>query len=452
MAMKLCVIGGGGLRTPLLIRGLLARTDRLPVREVCLLDVNMAALGLIKPLIEEALSAAGRPFRVIYTADAPMAIAGSAFVLSTVRVGGIESRIIDEQVAMQHGVLGQETTGAGGFAYALRSIPAMLTYAELMRRHAPNAWLINFSNPAGLITQALTQYGGVKAFGICDTPPMTLKAVAGLLGVPDGEIVPRYAGLNHLGWFTGLSYRGQDLLPKLLGRVSELRKVPELAMFHPALIASLKALPTEYLYFFYYRDQAVANLQRAGRTRGEVILDQNRRFRDAMAVVAPGHDTGHWPVYYRYLSERQGTYMQSESGAAAPMEAHPEQEGYEGVALGMIESIVLGLNRIMIANVPNGSTIPELGPADVVEVPCTMTVAGPVPVYPGCLPAHALGLVQTVKAYERLTVEAAVEGSIEKGVLALSLHPLVGSYPLAASLMEAYVDRHAAHLPQFRKE
>jgi len=449
--MKLTVLGGGGVRTPLLIRGLLARQDELHVDELVLLDPDRQALDLMGHLVSEAVARAGSPFRLRFTQNEAEAVEGADFVLSTLRVGGIQARILDEQVGFRHGVLGQETVGAGGFAYALRSIPVMLRYADLIGRLAPTAWLINFSNPAGLITEALTRYGGIKAFGICDTPPSTLKALAQMLGVPFAQLRPEYLGLNHLGWFRALHYQGRDLMPEVLARAEELRGLEELSMFDPGLIRTLGMVPTEYLYFFYYRDRVLANMKASGKTRGEVILDQNRRFFQAMAAAHSGGAESYWPTYYQYLTERQGTYMRAESGAGGQAEAHPEQEGYEGVALGMMTSIVLGQNRVMIANVPNRDSIPDLGEHDVVEVPCTLTASGPVPLTAGRLPAHGAGLVQTIKAYERLTVEAAVEGSRSKALAALTIHPLVGSYPLAEAVLDDYLAAHSAYLPQFQR-
>lgn len=449
--MKLTVLGGGGVRTPLLVRGLLARQQELRVDELVLMDPDEQALDLVGLLVKEAVAAAGNPFRVTFTTDPEGAIEGASFVLTTMRVGGIRARIVDEKIGFKHGVLGQETTGAGGFAYALRSIPVMLRYAELIRRLAPDAWLINFSNPAGLITEALTRYGGIKAFGICDTPPMTLKALARLLEVPWEEVRPDYLGLNHLGWFRGLYYKGQDLMPRVLAQAERLRELEELRMFDPGLVRTLGMVPTEYLYFFYYRDQVVANMKATGKTRGEVILDQNERFFAAMAKARSEGATSYWPTYYAYLTERQGTYMRAESGVGGLAETHPEQEGYEGVALGMMSSMVRGLNRTMIANVPNRGAIADLGENDVVEVPCTLTASGPVPMATGRLPAHGVGLVQTIKAYERLTVEAAVEGSYAKALAALTIHPLVGSYPLAEAILNDYLSAHADYLPQFKR-
>jgi 6-phospho-beta-glucosidase len=448
--MKLAVVGGGGVRTPLLVRGLLARQNDLHVDELVLLDPDAEALELIGLVVKEALNKAGNPFRFRLTHDAEEAITGADFVLTTLRVGGIQARIVDEQIGFKHGVLGQETTGAGGFAYALRTIPVMLHYAALVRKLAPNAWLINFSNPAGLITEALTRYGGIKAFGICDTPPMTLKALAHMLTVPAAELRPDYLGLNHLGWFRGLHHRGRDLMPEVIARVEDLSGLEELRMFDPQLIRTLGMVPTEYLYFFYYRDRVLANLKASGKTRGEVILDQNHRFFQAMREARYQRVASYWPVYYDYLAERQGTYMRAESGVGGQAEARPEEEGYEGVALGMMTSIVQGLNQIMIANVPNCGAIAELGESDVVEVPCTLTASGPVPLTAGRLPSHGLGLVQTIKAYERLTVEAAMEGSREKALTALTIHPLVGSYPLAEAIFDDYLTAHARYLPQFK--
>jgi 6-phospho-beta-glucosidase len=465
--MKLTFIGAGGVRTPLVIQSLLAFQERLPLTQVCLMDIDAERLELMR-LASQPRLAKRAAFELEWTTDARQAIAGSDFIVTTFRSGGLESRVIDEQVPLKYGVLGQETTGPGGFAMALRTIPVMLETVRLIRELAPGAWLLNFTNPAGMVTEAITRVAGFeRAVGICDNPAAMLRSVAGFLGVEPDHLFPEYFGLNHLGWLRAIYLDGEDQTPRIIQALKE-RKVhfPGLP-FATGLIEALGAIPNEYLYFFYYPQQCVENLQSAGESRAQQILPFNR---ELFANLRQIRDEEASPlsveaVYSHYLEQRHGTYMTLETGEPAHGErepggdghARPEPadpideaaEGYSAVALSVIAALTRG-QAALILNVPNRGALAGMADDDVVEVTCYAGRGVIRPIALGQLPDHALGLMKMVKAYERLTIQAAVEGSYTLAVKALALHPLVPSYETAKAILDDYLAQHGDYFPSLR--
>jgi 6-phospho-beta-glucosidase len=462
--MKLTFIGAGGVRTPLVIQSLLHFQDRLPLKIVCMMDIDGERLGLMQLASKPRL--AGRAnFEVEWTTDARRAIAGSDFIVTTFRVGGMESRVIDEQVPLKYGVLGQETTGPGGFAMALRTIPVMLDYVRLVRELAPGAWLLNFTNPAGMVTEAITRVAGYeRAVGICDNPAAMLRGIAALLDVKPERLFPEYYGLNHLGWLGAVYLEGVDLVPRIIQALKEGHASLPGLPFDAGFIETLGAIPNEYLYFFYSPQECVENLLRAGESRAQQILPFNlelfanlRQIRDEEASPLSVEST-----YARYLDQRHGTYMTLETGEPSHLQSQGENhleggaagdrisesaEGYSAVALNVIEALV-GNSAALILNVPNRGAVPGMADDDVVEVTCHVGSGVVRPIAVGPIPDHALGLMKTVKAYERLTIQAAVEGSYALAAKALALHPLVPSYNIARAILDDYRNGHGDYFPE----
>jgi 6-phospho-beta-glucosidase len=457
--MKLTFLGAGGVRTPLVIQSLLSFQERLPLERVCLMDIDSERLELMR-LASQPRLAPGAAFELEWTTDPRRAIEGADFVVTTLRAGGMQSRLIDEQVPLRHGVLGQETTGPGGFAMALRTIPVILDYVRLIRELAPDAWLLNFTNPAGMLTEAVTRAAGFeRAAGICDNPSAMLRAAAGFLQVEPRRLFPEYFGLNHLGWLRALYLDGVDQVPGIIQALKQTgAQIPHLP-FDTGLIESLGMIPNEYLYFFYSPRESVDNLLKAGQSRAAQILPFNdelyeslRRIRDEAAD--PGTIES---VYARYLDRRGGTYMTLETGAQAPNGTGPaaardqaeaitqSAEGYSAVALELIEALT-GRAGVPILNVPNRGALPGMADDDVVEVTCHAGQGVLRPLAMGALPDHALGLMKSVKAYERLTIQAALEGSYSLALKALTLHPLVPSFETARSILDDYILRHGSAL------
>lgn len=427
--MKLAIIGGAGLRTPLLVHGL--STSRLPIDEIALYDPDASRLAAVAPLAQ----AVAGDLRVHPCASSRECVTGASYVFTSIRVGGIEGRARDEQTAIAHGIVGQETVGPGGFAMAMRTIPHMVEYARDVERWAPDAWIINFTNPVGIITQAVRTATSARIIGICDTPTELFEETAHALGLPSAECYFDYVGLNHLGWIREVYHRGRPQLHRLWDAPETLRSIYRAPLFEPDFLRGLRLLPTEYVYYYYRPRDAYENVRRAGRSRGMVIQDLNRRLFDDLA--RPGVDGV--AVYEAYLAARNASYMQIESGADAPRRPSPwaALTGYDRIALSVVEAIHGSTRSVIPLNVANGGNIPELEPGDVVEVPCLVTGNGAWPLHVGALPAQVRDLVVRVKAYERHTVRAALEGGDAAARDALSINPLVPDAATAARLVDA---------------
>jgi 6-phospho-beta-glucosidase len=460
--VKLTFIGAGGARTPLVIQSILHSQDRLPLTQLCLMDTDAERLDLMRVASRPRLAATTPAFEIAWTTDPRRAIEGADFIVMTFRAGLMQSRVVDEQVPLKYGVLGQETTGPGGFAMALRTIPTLLNYVRLIRELAPSAWLLNFTNPAGMVTEAVTRVAGFeRAVGICDNPAAMLRAAAAALNVPVRRLFPEYYGLNHLGWLRAIYLDGVDQKPALLQKLKANGGHAFGLPFDLGFIESLDAFPNEYLYFFYYPKQSVDNLLRAGQSRAQQILPFNDALYDGLRRI---RDEAEDPsaveaVYARYLRQRHETYMTLETGAAAHgrlqaasdrEEIAASAEGYSAVALDVIEALTGEHGAAPILNVPNRGALPGMADDDVVEVTCYVGNGVIRPIAQGALPDHALGLMKSVKAYERLTIQAAVEGSYTLALKALALHPLVPSYETARQILDDYIARHGDYFPTLR--
>jgi 6-phospho-beta-glucosidase len=452
--MKLTLIGGGGVRTPLMVDGLVRWQNDVPIEKLVLYDSNPEKLETIGGLVSHLVNEKGSPFEVEVTSNIRKAVIGADFIYTAIRVGGDEGRVVDERVPLKYGIIGQETTGPGGFAMALRTIPVMLEYAKVIEELAPNAWLINFTNPSGLITEALEKHTKLKVIGICDAPSSMKLEVAKFLKKQADDIRINYFGLNHLGWVDSILAEGKDYLPEIIENYNQFIKgYPHMSCFSEDLVRTLNLLPNEYLYYFYYREQVVDNINKSNNTRGEQIVKLNRILLDKLKdKVKQGNLQEALNIYEEIMSERSSSYMSTETGGKHGEEPVAlESEGYDGLAMSILSSISQNKKRTLILNVPNQGVIPELNDDDVVEVSCLLDGNGPVPLSVGKIPTQVKGLVQTVKEYERLTIEAAVNGDYECAVMALAIHPLVNSYSLAKSILEDYLIQHKQYLPQFKR-
>ncbi|MER7072977.1 6-phospho-beta-glucosidase [Terrabacter sp. NPDC000476] len=455
--MKLVVLGGGGFRVPLVHGALLRDTAERRVTEVVLHDTDPTRLAVVQQVLaaQAEAGAASRPAHlppptVTATTDLDAALPGADFVFSAMRVGGLEGRTADERIALDLGLLGQETTGPGGVGYGLRTVPVALDVARRVQRLAPDAWVINFTNPAGLVTQAMQTVLGDRVVGICDSPLGLATRAAGALGHPLDDLEIDYAGLNHLGWLTALRHDGRDLLPGLLADDAALGGIEEGQLFGTDWLRSLGALPNEYLFYYYCTREAIAQISGAHETRGEFLAGQQADFYAAVAAD-PGAAWQRWDAVRR---ERNATYMQEtregDDGTHERAEADVEGGGYEGVALALMAAIARDEPARLILNVRNGGTVACLPPDAVVEVPCRVDASGPAPLPVSPLPGHALGLVQQVKAVDELVIAAVTQGSAALAVQAFALHPLVDSVGVARELLAAYRRRLPEHYAALR--
>ncbi len=455
--MKIVVIGGAGVRTPLLMPALARRQERLDLRQVVLVDRDEARLELMAPLIQHAAQRHNATFDLSWTTEAAEALTGADAVITTIRVGGEEARVLDERIARRHGVLAQETTGVGGFAMALRSIPVIAEYAQMMREMCPHAWLLNFTNPAGLVAQAMvTQFPDLKVAGICDTPMGLQSAVAHAFQRRPDQVSARFFGLNHLSWLAEAVIDGENVVPRIVADPELASRIEELSLFEPGLLRLLGILPNEYLYFYYYRERAVANIASAEETRGEQVRRLSRELIQELREIDPAaNPTSAHHRYQRYLHSRHGSYLAMETGGAIQhqgdreTESDPqaEGEGYAGVALDILAPA--GKLAEVVANVPNGGAIPGMRADDAVEVTCHRDATGLHPVPFERVPEEELLLMQTVKQYERLTVEAIRTHSRQSAIEALMTHPLIGSYSLAEGLLSDILKVHRQYVGEW---
>ncbi|TCP54945.1 6-phospho-beta-glucosidase [Tamaricihabitans halophyticus] len=434
--MKLVVLGGGGFRVPLIHASLLDDPDRL-VDELVLHDVDESRLQAIVAVLDG--QAAGRAWRpkLRVSTDLDTALGGADIVFSAIRVGGLAGRTRDERVALEHGLLGQETVGVGGICYGLRTIPIALDIAERIRRLAPDAWLINFTNPAGMVTEAVSAVLGDRVVGICDSPVGLCRRVAAALEVPYEQTWFDYVGLNHLGWLRGALVHGKDRLPDLLTDDVALASFEEGRLFGASWLRTLGAIPNEYLHYYYFARESVAQLENQQDTRGEFLHRQQADFY-ARATEQPAEALAQWQ---RTRAEREHTYLAEAreiAGAGERTACDVDGGGYERVAYDLMSAIVANRPSTLILNVRNRSAVSTLDPNAIVELPCLVDGNGPRPIATGGLDGATAGLVQQVKAVERTTIEAAVSRSRRTALRALAEHPLVDSVAAAESALDGY--------------
>ncbi|WP_053627151.1 6-phospho-beta-glucosidase [Streptomyces sp. XY511] len=450
--MRLTILGGGGFRVPLVYGALLGDHAEGRVSHVTLYDEDPDRLAAMTRVLADLAAAAAVPDAPAVTAtrDLEEALRGADFVFSAIRVGGLEGRAADERVALAEGVLGQETVGAGGVAYGLRTVPVARAIARRIARVAPEAWVINFTNPAGLVTEAMAEELGDRVIGICDSPVGLGRRIARLLGARPEEAWIDYVGLNHLGWVRGLRIGGRDELPRLLVDTKALESFEEGRLFGAEWLRSLGAIPNEYLHYYYFNRDTVRAYQEAGQTRGAFLRDQQRGFyaEAGRAGLPAGAALAAWD---RTRAEREATYMaenREAAGVGERDESDLESGGYEKVALALMRAIARDERATLILNVRNGSTLSVLDAGAVIEVPCLVDANGAHPMGVEQLPLHAVGLVTAVKAVEREILAAAASGSRADAVKAFALHPLVDSVAVARRLVDGYAQAHPglAHL------
>jgi len=413
--VKICVVGAGSTYTPELVSGL----SRLDVSEVALHDIDAERLDVVGSLAARMLARQGFGGDLVMTGDLDRALEGADFVLIQIRVGGQAARLADETVPLACGCIGQETTGAGGFAKALRTVPVVLEIAARAReRAAPGAWIVDFTNPVGIVTRALLD-AGHRAVGLCNVAIGFQRSFAGLLGVEPERLVVDQVGLNHLTWVRGVRLDGQDVLPTLLAAHGDtLASQVELPR---RLLDELGAVPSYYLRYFYAHDQVLAE-QRDGIPRATTVAEIESEllemYRDPALTEKPA------------LLERRGGAFYSEA------------------AIGLVSSLRSG-GGVHVVDIRNDGTLKGLAADDVVEVPAAVDRNGPVALPQAPLAPELLGLVQHVAAYERLAAKAARTGDLAVAHKALLTHPLIGQFELAEELLELLLAAGAEHLPRF---
>lgn len=422
--MKITVIGGGSTYTPELISGLLGRAEQLGLREVCLMDIDAERLAVVGGFAQRMAAAGGAQFVVSLTTDRAAALDGATFVATQLRVGGMAARREDEALGKRWGLIGQETTGVGGFAKALRTVPVLLEIAHEMRARCPDAWMINFTNPSGLVTEALQRYAPeVRSIGLCNAPINLVMRVARQLGADPAAVRLEYLGLNHLSWLTGATVDGEDVWPAVFGRyLDELRASDDPAC-PPYLAEALGAEPSYYLHYFYRTGAALAHQQAAAQSRAEQVIEVERallrQYADPMLTSMPAE-----------LMLRGGAF-------------------YSTAAAQLIDALHNDTGSVQVVNTRNGGAAPGW-PADwVAELPCRIDAAGAHPLPAAPLPPLAESLVRAVKAYELLTAEAAMRGDRALALQALVANPLGPDADQAPALFDELLRVNRGLLPRF---
>jgi len=411
--LNLTVIGGGSTYTPELIEGFILHRDTLPIRRLTLMDIAPERLEVVGGLARRMLDGTG--IEVVLTQDHDAACDGADFVLTQFRVGGMAARAQDEHIPLKYGVIGQETTGPGGFAKALRTVPQVLDVARTMERCAPDAFLINFTNPSGLVTEAVLRHAHVKAIGLCNVPINMLHHVAEMLSTTPERVTLDYVGLNHLSFARHVYLDGKDVTKRVLDWRSQ--------DFDPSWLKAIGMLPNYYLHYYVHHNRAIEEVLRTEETRADYLMKVEA---DLLQM-------------YRDPNLKKKRALLNERGGAR----------YSTAAVSLILAIANNLKETHIVNVRNNYALPDLPVDSVVEVPAVIDAHGAAPQTMGHLPPQIRGLIQAVKAYEELTIQAALTGDRDTARLALMAHPLVPSWDTACALFDDILSANRQYLPQF---
>lgn len=443
--MKISIIGGAGVRTVIFINGLLHRCEKLNINEVVLYDIDTDKLEVIEKLCKHVIHRKQGNLQLTAAKTAKEAIIGADYIVTTIRAGGDHSRVVDESEALETGIIGQETTGAGGFSMAVRTIPVLMDYCELIKKYAKDAWIFNFTNPSGIVTQALRSAGYHRVIGICDAPSSTKYRMAKALQVKEEELYVEFFGLNHLSWIQSVKLKGKEILDDLLEDDNFLTSVQEFSMFDKRLLKMIGRLPNEYLYYYYHKDKALHNMQGSDMLRGKTIEAVNNKMMDELKKIDIDKDPkAALQTFLYYMQVRENSYMSIETGEGSrpiiekgnlPV---PDGMGYAGVMLSCIEGLQSEEGTYLVLSVENQNCTKELNPEDVIEVTCHVSNQGIHPVPIKAVPDDCMMMIKLMKTYEKMVVKAIETRSKETAIRALMLNPLVGSFSLAQEIINRY--------------
>lgn len=427
--IQVAIIGSGSTYTPELIEGFINRREALPLKALYLVDIDARKRKIVGDLCERMLRAKGIDCPVTQTENWDEALDGADFVLAQIRVGKLPARILDETIPLKYRMIGQETCGIGGMFKGLRTVPVLLALCERMQALCPEAWLINFSNPAGIATQAILNHTPIKMLGLCNGPFHMFKSVREQLSLgPDASI--EYLGLNHLSWITAIRQGGHDHLREAIakGVHSEAMKNIPAQGFPQELIRQVGAIPSSYLEYYYFREKKLQLLLEAKESRGQVCM----RLEEELLALYSDPNLTEKPAQ---LAQRGGAH-------------------YSEVAVSLVDAIHNDRNEPHVVNTLNGGALPFMADDDAVEITARVGAKGarPIPLDPGFHNPHIVGYMRMVKAYEREVVQAAMHGDMDAAMRALLINPLAGDYHTARNCFHELLEAHRTYLPQFTSE
>ena len=430
--LKLTIIGGGSSYTPELMDGIIRRINELPVTEICLVDIEegQRKLDIITALSQRMIAKAGLNIPVSSTLDRREGIRGAQFIMSQFRVGGLAATARDERIPLRYKVIGQETTGPGGFAKALRTIPVILDICRNIEELAPDAWLINFTNPAGIVTEAVMKHTNVKVMGLCNVPINMHYSIARMLGVKPEEASLDFAGLNHMVWVHKVSVAGVDKTREVLqllgdGASLNMNNIAE-EPWDRAFLKALNAIPCPYHRYLYLEEAMLEDELKAAETVG-TRAEQVMKTEEELFALYADPKLNHKPSQ---LEQRGGAY-------------------YSEVSLDLVDAIWNNRKAINVVNTRNNGAIKGLPDDAVVEINAMVDADGAHAISFGALPVHLNGLLQQVKAYETLAIDAAVYGDYDKALMALTLNPLVPDMATGQKILDDILAENSSYLPQF---
>lgn len=428
-SIKVVIIGSGSTYTPELIEGFLNRKDSLPLKSLYLVDIDERKRRIVGDLCQRMLRAQGITCPVVQTEDLDEALTGANFVLAQIRVGKLPCRVLDEKIPLQYNLIGQETCGIGGMFKALRTIPVLMQICQKMETLCPGAWLINFSNPSGIVTQALLNHTKVKMMGLCNVPYNMFKSIREQMHLSQDAFI-EYIGLNHLSWLTAIRDNGTDFLKEAIakGINSETMKNIPAQGFDKELIRQVGAIPSSYMEYYYFKEKKLKLLKEATQTRGEKCME----IEEELLALYSDNELHVKPAQ---LAQRGGA-------------------NYSEVAVSLVNAIHNDLNETHVVNTLNHGALPFMADDDAIEIGAVIGKNGarPLPVSKDFSNAHIAAYMRMVKAYERETVAAALNGDKDAAMRALMINPLVGDYNIAKSCFEEMLQAHRAFLPQFAHE
>lgn len=459
--MKLTVLGGGGVRAPYLAKTLALQSKALALTEICLMDINQEKLNIYGRLAQEIVEKINPDLKVCITTDANTALKDANYVITTLRVEGDAGRVFDEKLAQKYQILGQETTGIGGFAMCLRSIPVLKTYLDIAREvSAKDVLFFNFTNPSGLVTQALLKAGYQNVYGICDGPASFMREVAHLLDVDIMRFSATCYGLNHLSFYRDFTVDGRDVSPEVL-KNEALFKETEMKLFDKNTLSLLNnELPNEYLYFYFNNKSIIHSIELNGQARGESIQDINQRMLADLKNHSDASTEQRFDIFAKYLLERENSYFAIESNGkrdnhftALTLDefiAAPDTGGYSGIALNIIRGLQKKPAYPMTILVRNDQSIEDLHPDDVIEITCDIVDGKITPRKAGAIPPYQLHIIKTIKSFEKLTIKAIEEKDKRSAIQALMIHPLINDYSIAANILEELLAQYKCYTGEWK--